>query len=332
MSLFPCYDDIKSKHQMHERVLIMGFLEKRGIGYCGLACVLCGYEDCPGCTVKIVNGGDCSAGKCAAEKGVDGCYACPDYASCTESMPHGKRSQVFNRYAREFGLDALIDRLRVNYESGVTYHTPDKTPGDYDALETEDEIYHLLRYGRNDPYIKCPEYNSDHFRLRLVSMDDAEDLFLCYSDPQAQEIFNSDNCTSDFKCSTIEHMRAYMEGWLDAYKNRGFIRYSIIDKKTDKAIGTIEIFGGPLGGKRTEFGVLRIDIRYEYENEEALAELFRISDSFFYDVNTEQFITKAIPEAVHRINALTQNGYVPTLMGDGGERKHYYMKRCCNIG
>ena len=103
-------------------------------------------------------------------------------------------------------------------------------------------------------------------------------------------------------------------------------------QKTDKAIGTIEIFGGSLGGKRTEFGVLRIDVRHEYENEEALAELLKISDSFFCDVNTEKFITKAIPEAVHRINALTQNGYVPTVVGDGGKRKHYYMKRCCNIG
>ena len=35
-----------------------------------------------------------------------------------------------------------------------------------------------------------------------------------------------------------------MEVWLDAYKNRGFIRYSIIDKNVNKAVGTMEIFGG----------------------------------------------------------------------------------------
>ena len=310
----------------------MDFQAKRGIGYCGLACVLCSDKDCPGCAVGIAGGGDCSAGKCAAGKGIDGCYACPDYDSCTESMPHGKRSQEFIRYAQEFGGDALINRLRVNYENGIIYHTPDKTPGNYDVLETVDEIYHLLRYGRNDPYIKCPEYGSEHFHLRLVSMDDAEDLFLCYSDPKAQEIFNSDNCTSDFKFATIEHMKAYMEGWLDAYKNRGFIRYSIIDKETDKVIGTIEIFGGPIGGKRTEFGVLRIDVRHEYENEEPLAELLKISDSFFGDVNTEKFITKAIPEAAHRINALVKNGYIPTSTGDGGMREHYYIKRSPDYG
>jgi len=125
----------------------MDFQEKRGIGYCGLACVLCSSEDCPGCAAGIANGGGCSAGKCAAEKGVDGCYACPDYDACTEDMPHGKRYRAFNRYAREFGKETLIERLRVNWENGITYDRPDKLPGDY-SLETEDEIYQLLRYGR----------------------------------------------------------------------------------------------------------------------------------------------------------------------------------------
>jgi len=127
----------------------MEFHEKRGIGYCGLACVLCSSKDCPGCAVGIANGGDCSSGKCAAEKCVDGCYACPEYDTCPEDMPHGRRSRAFNRYAREFGKQALINRLRTNYENGITYHKPDKTPGNYDVLETEEEIYQLLRYGRN---------------------------------------------------------------------------------------------------------------------------------------------------------------------------------------
>lgn len=306
----------------------MDFREERGMGYCGLACVLCSnYGECPGCKVKIAGDHDCSAGKCTAEKGIDGCYACAEYDSCTEGMPHGKRSRAFNRYAQEFGKQALINRLRVNYENGITYHRPDKLPGDYDRCETEHEIIDLLKNGKPDPYDRCPEYESEHFRLRLVSMDDAEDLFLCYNDPEAQKIFNSDNCTSDFKFSSLEHMRAYMEGWLGAYKNRGFIRYSIIDKHINKAIGTAEIFGGERNGECTDFGVLRIDVKSEYENEEALTELLNISDSFFHDVNTEMFITKAIPEAVHRINALVKNGYAPTPTGDGGKREHYYMKR-----
>jgi RimJ/RimL family protein N-acetyltransferase len=313
---------------MYERILFMDFQEKRGVGYCGLACVLCNnYGECPGCKILIEGGHECSSGKCAVQKGIDGCYACPEYDTCAEGMPHGKRNLAFNRYMREFGKQSLIDRLRVNYLNGITYHRPDKLPGDYDRCETGQEIIDLLRNGKPDPYDKCPEYESLHFRLRLVSMDDAEDLFLCYNDPEAQKIFNSDNCTSDFKFSTLEHMKAYMEGWIDAYKNSCFIRYSIIDKNIDKSIGTVEIFGGERGGERTDFGVLRVDVRHEYENEESLAELLKISDSFFFDVNTEMFITKAIPEAAHRINALEKNGYVPAPTGDGGKREHYYMKK-----
>ena len=124
----------------------MVFREERGIGYCGLACVLCSFEDCPGCVSKIESGHDCSIGKCAIKKSVEGCFACAD-CSCGEAMLQHKRISAFNRYAKEFGKQALIDRLRINYENGITYHNPDDSPGDYDILETEEEIYHLLSFG-----------------------------------------------------------------------------------------------------------------------------------------------------------------------------------------
>ena len=184
----------------------------------------------------------------------------------------------------------------------------------------------MSKSGNPNPYIKCPEYETKNFILRLVSMEDAEDLLLCYSDPEAQKFFNSDNCTSDFRYSTLEEMNACIGFWLDSYKNRYFLRFSIVCKNISKAVGTIEIFGGEHGGESAEFGVLRIDIRHEYENEEALTELISASDSFFYDVYVEMFITKAIPEAVHRINALLKNGYTPTPIGDGTRREFYYMK------
>jgi hypothetical protein len=242
-------------------------------------------------------------------------------------MPHGKRNRAFNRYAREFGKHALINRLRINYENGVTYHRPDKLPGDYNRCETEREIIDLLKNGKPDPYDKCPEYESARFRLRLVSANDAEDLFLCYGDPEAQKYFNSDNCDTDFKFATLDHMRAYIGGWLGAYKSRSYIRYAVVDKQIGKAIGTIEIFGGGPGGERDEYGILRVDVRREYENEESLDELLKISDSFFYNMNTESFLTKAVPEAVHRAAALAQNGYVPAVTGDGEKHEHYFMKR-----
>jgi len=124
----------------------MSFREERGIGYCGLACVLCSTEDCPGCTAKIAAGHECSLGKCAAQKSAEGCFACKNLP-CGEAMLQNKRINAFNRFMQEFGKQALIDRLRINHENGIAYHKPDNAPGDYDILETEAEIYHLLQFG-----------------------------------------------------------------------------------------------------------------------------------------------------------------------------------------
>ena len=45
---------------------------------------------------------------------------------------------------------------------------------------------------------KCPAYQSEHFRLRKVRMEDAEGLFSCYSNPEAAKYFNGDCCGDDF--------------------------------------------------------------------------------------------------------------------------------------
>lgn len=287
----------------------MDFQEQRGIGYCGLACVLCSYEDCPGCAVKIADGHDCSAGKCAAEKGLDGCYTCPDYDSCTEGMPHGKRSIAINHYAKNYGKQALIERLRINYENGITYHKPDKTAGDYDKLETEGDIQRLVRFGTHNPYIKCPVFHTENFMLRLVTLDDTEDLMKCYSDPKAQKLFNSANCTSDFCFKSLNELHKYIRCWLDAYERQEFIRYAIVDKTANRAVGTIEMFG-MIGQYKAETGILRLDIISEFETERYLAELISLCiTEFFLMFDVSHIVTLAIPEAENRIKSLKQMGF-----------------------
>jgi len=127
--------------------------EEIGLGYCGIACVLCGLyrKGCPGCAAGVAGGFNCSVGKCAADKDVDGCYACPDYP-CGEKILQGKRSKAFIRYIQEFGTQALIERLRVNCENGIAYSTNAKRTeeDDYDKCETEQEIIDLLVNGRLD--------------------------------------------------------------------------------------------------------------------------------------------------------------------------------------
>jgi len=189
------------------------------------------------------------------------------------------------------------------------------------------EHYYAKRSPAYDPYVHCPVYWGKRFYLRLVSTDDAFDLLKCYSDPEARQFFNSDNCNSDFHWSALGEIRGYIGWWVDAYKSGGFIRYSVIDRLINQVIGTVEIFGGKNGGPRDDYGILRVDVRPEYETGESLGELLAVADQFFYDFNSEMFVTKAIPEAVERRQALARNGYLPTHLGDGAQREHYFVKR-----
>lgn len=155
---------------------------------------------------------------------------------------------------------------------------------------------------QNNIYEVCPIYETETFLLRLVSTNDAEDLLKCYSNKEAQKFFNAHNCTSDFCYNTLEEMKECVGFWMDAYKNGYFIRFSIVDKSTNKAVGTVEMFGG-------KYGVLRIDILPAYENTQCLSELVFIANDFFEDFGCENIVTLAIPEAIERANALLKNGY-----------------------
>ena len=304
----------------------MGFREERGIGYCGLACVMCSHEDCPGCVAIVANGHECSLAKCAVDKGGEGCHVCAD-CPCGEAMLQNKRIGVFNRYAREFGKQALINRLRINYENGITYHRPDNVSGDYDVLETEEEIYRLLRYGTSDPYIKCPVLETGSFILRLVKEDDIEDLLVCYSDPKSQAIFDSENLKSNLHYKKIEEMAECVRFWITEYNQRVYVRFAVVDKKIQKPIGTVEMFNAKGFLHDYDGGILRIDLASTYETEEYLSELLQIADNDFYHLfGAEMFITKGRPMESSRINALASVGYKP-YDSQSKNREHYFYKK-----
>ena len=304
----------------------MKFYEEKDLAVCGLACMLCSKEDCPGCKARgCKDGGDCSVYKCAMGKDLDGCYQCEDFP-CDEKMLSGTRNRAFNYYAKQHGKQALIDRLRINYENGIAYHKPDELEGDYDICKTEQEVIDMLNNGKPNPYNVCPTYESKHFLLRLVSLEDAEGLLECYQDPKAQVLFNSDNCDTDFCFKTAYEFKNYIAVWIRAYEKEEFVRFSIVDKALGKAVGTIEIFG-MVGAYHSPFGVLRLDICSKYEQVVFLHELIHIADCFFYEFGCEKIVTKAIPDAVERINALTQNGYTAYPANKEWEREDYYIKR-----
>jgi RimJ/RimL family protein N-acetyltransferase len=287
------------------------------IAYCGLICRLCHLSDkCDGC--KSDSGceewKDCVHRKCCIEKNINGCFECEE-APCDKKMfanGHDIRIRAFIKFMKKEGPEKLIECLIDNEKKGLKYGYQK----DYDFKESEAEVIDLLINGntivkKENPYEKCPVYETKQFIFRMVEEKDAEDLLKCYSDPMSANIFNSDNCTSNFIYRSIEEMNNCIKSWLDQYIKQYFVRFSIIDKAINKAIGTIEFFSKPVTFYEiSKVGMLRLDLASKYEKEEYIIEIInRIFENFYIDFEVEHIITKAIPEAKQRLAALKKVGF-----------------------
>ena len=143
------------------------------------------------------------------------------------------------------------------------------------------------------------QYETPHFLLRQVTEEDAPALLRCYSDPAAVARMNADNCMRGFLCETEEDLRAYIRIW----QSEDYARPAIICKETGEPVGTLEIFGG-------ETGVLRVDLRTDYEIPEVLRELYTLAvECFPRDFPMEAMVTKAPDGAPHRRAALRELGF-----------------------
>lgn len=172
----------------------------------------------------------------------------------------------------------------------------------------------------NNPYENCPVLSTESFTLRLTEVGDSKDLFACYHDKKAIELMNDDNCDFGFYTETEEKMAETIDYWISFYKQGFFIRFAIVDKRTQKAIGTIEGFGG-------ETAVARVDICSEYETDKYLAELFDVMRTNFKEIFQNKFlVTKAIPAAVQRQKTLKKCGW--QYIGDYKGYNDYYKIEC----
>lgn len=177
------------------------------------------------------------------------------------------------------------------------------------------------------PYQECPVFESDQLMYRLVQEEDAEDLLECYSDADSIPLFNSDNCNNDFNFQTIEEMSGCIRFWLDEYAGHGYVRFSIVEKNCDKAVGTVEFFARNESVEGVGLiGVLRLDLISRLENEGVLTEILSMIEKEFYDCfRVDAMITKAIPTAKQRINALLNSGYSKIVGNALVSFNDYYM-------
>lgn len=179
-------------------------------------------------------------------------------------------------------------------------------------------------------YEVCPQLASAKFLLRQVCMDDSADLLKVYSDPAAWPIFNSDNCTGDFRMTKREDMENCIRFWLYEYTQRYYIRWSIIDKTTNSAVGTVELFNRTAQDFYDNVGLLRLDLRGDYETAEAIREIISILIPASFELfSCNRIATKIPPCAQTRLCALAEFGfrYSPELLygHDGTSYGDYYI-------
>lgn len=155
----------------------------------------------------------------------------------------------------------------------------------------------------------------ENYLVRKLEVRDTSDLLNVYSDEKAVPLFNSDNCNGDdFHYMSLERMQQAVEFWLWSYTNKYFVRFSIIDKRIQKVIGTIELFHRDSKDYFNRCGLLRLDLKSDYN-------LF----------DCDMVATKIPTFAGERKAAAVQNGFFATdkaLVGgdDGKVYTNYYVR------
>lgn len=183
----------------------------------------------------------------------------------------------------------------------------------------------------NDVYVTIPTLENEHFLLRDINENtDVEDLLKVYSDEDALPLFNSDNCVNGFHYTSKEQMKKAIEFWKEEYQKGYYVRWAVIDKKLNQAIGTIELFNRKANDYFNNCGLLRLDLRSDYETKDCIGNILGIiipktKEMFACD----KIATKANPIAKERISALEYMGFCLSnerLIGhDGTEYDSYFV-------
>ncbi len=183
-----------------------------------------------------------------------------------------------------------------------------------------------------DPYEKCPVLENENYLLRLTETADAADLLLVYSDEKAVPFFNSDNCNGDdFHYTTLERMQDAIAFWQSAYQVKGFVRWTVVDKHSSHAIGTIELFNRKAEDFFNDCGLLRLDLKSDYEQEGHIYEILSLIVPPAYDLFGCRMIASKIPPyAAERRRAAEKAGFILSeekLIGghDGRQYGDYYI-------
>ncbi len=182
-------------------------------------------------------------------------------------------------------------------------------------------------------YESVPTFENERFLLRFVKTQDADDLLEVYSDKNALPFFNSDNCHDDnFYYPDLSRMEKAIDFWLQSYKSKWFVRWSVIDKASSRVIGTIELFNREGQDFFNHSGLLRLDLKSEHEKSDEIKSIMSLLLDSAYSLFETKIIATKIPlYAIERKSAFEGLGFIKSdefLVGtiDGYSYKDYWIR------
>jgi RimJ/RimL family protein N-acetyltransferase len=182
-----------------------------------------------------------------------------------------------------------------------------------------------------DVYKNCPVLENDRYVLTLVTMEDAPELLKVYGDERSVPIFNSDNCHGDrFYYKTLDSVEEAIRFWISEYEKKRFVRWTVFGKEKEEVMGTMELFHRDSTDYFNDCGLLRLDLRSDYERKEVITDILSLVIPNTWELfNCQLIATKAMKEAGDRIKGLNKLGFSPTdhkLIGhDGTEYGDYFV-------
>lgn len=180
-------------------------------------------------------------------------------------------------------------------------------------------------------YKEFPLLKNDNYELCPLKDEFLNDLFKVYSDVKAVQFFNGDNCHGDdFFYKTKERMKQALDFWQEAYKNGWFVRFAILDRRTNEVVGTIEGFRREESDYFTDCTLLRLDLRSDYETANEIESIMSlIAVTSFEIFGCTKVATKTFVNGNERKKALKSLGFAlsnePLIGYDGTKYYGYYV-------
>ena len=119
--------------------------------------------------------------------------------------------------------------------------------------------------------------------------------------------------------------------WKREYQSRYYVRWTIIDKSANCVIGTIELFNRKAKDYFNNCGLLRLDLRSDYEKQDTIEDILGIIIPETRDMFAcEMIATKVVSIAQERIQALEHMGFSlseESLIGHNGTKYDSYYVR-----